>query len=88
MNIFQRIKTQFLNQSGIIYCQTKARCEELSDFLAEKGINCDYYHADLEQESKNKRQRNWMENKLDIIIATVAFGMGIDKPDVRFIIHD
>lgn len=73
--------------SGIIYCKTRRRTKELSDLLAQHGINCDYYNAGLEQHIRKIKQENWIKGLTRMIVCTNAFGMGIDKPDVRIVIH-
>lgn len=76
------------NNSGLIYVRTRKESEDLFHFLQSKGIgNIDYYHAGLSAEDKNNKQHTWQNQANHILIATNAFGMGIDKPDVRFIIH-
>ena len=75
------------NFSGIIFCIKKDSCQELYKFLSNESISCNYYHADLNQSLRTEIQNKWLNNEIKIIIATVAFGMGIDKSDVRFIIH-
>lgn len=73
--------------SGIIYCSTRRKVKELYLKLNEKGYSVDYYHAGLNFEERRTKQTAWTNNKTQIIIATNAFGMGIDKPDVRFVLH-
>ena len=73
--------------SGIIYCSSRAKVDELSTKLANKGVNCAGYHAGLEYEIREHIQRRFIQDNIDIIVATVAFGMGINKPNVRFVIH-
>jgi ATP-dependent DNA helicase RecQ len=73
--------------SGIVYVGTRKRAKEISDFLKQNQISADYYHAGLKQENRNIKQDNWIKNKTRIIVSTNAFGMGIDKPDVRIVIH-
>ncbi|EGR29257.1 hypothetical protein IMG5_159830 [Ichthyophthirius multifiliis] len=82
------IKEKFNRQSGIIYCCTKKDTRSLSEELTKKhGINSCYYNSKLSDSEKDKVQNLWMQNDIQIICATIAFGMGIDKPDVRFVIH-
>jgi ATP-dependent DNA helicase RecQ len=76
-----------LGGCGIVYARNRKKCRELSQLLKEEGIPADYYHAGLKQEERNSRQQGWIENHFRVIVATNAFGMGIDKPDVRFVIH-
>jgi len=73
--------------SGIIYVRSRKKTRELSLYLQEGGISCDYYHAGLTYPVRNKKHNDWMTGKIRIMIATNAFGMGIDKADVRFVIH-
>lgn len=73
--------------SGIVYCRSRKRTREISDLLSLQGISADYYHAGLSTEERNRRQTDWIENRIRIIVCTNAFGMGIDKPDVRMVIH-
>ncbi len=74
-------------QSGIIYCSTKKTVEEISHFLVKNGISSLPYHADIPKKKREKTQDQFLHNDIDIIVATIAFGMGINKPDVRFVIH-
>ncbi len=73
--------------SGIIYTRNRKRCRELALHLKEAGIAADYYHAGLSQEQRDLRQQQWAGNRFRVMVATNAFGMGIDKSDVRFVIH-
>jgi len=73
--------------SGIIYCKTRRKTKELSDLLNQLGINCDYYHAGLSQEARKEKQEKWIIGTTRIMICTNAFGMGIDKSNVRLVIH-
>lgn len=76
-----------LNGSGIVYARSRKKTRDLANFLRQEKISCDYYHAGVQQESRNRKQSEWMSGHTRVIIATNAFGMGIDKPDVRFVIH-
>jgi len=76
-----------LDGSAIIYCRNRRRTKEISDLLLLHGIPADYYHAGVLQEDRNLKQENWMKNKIRVIVCTNAFGMGIDKPDVRLVLH-
>ena len=76
-----------LNGSGIIYARSRKKTRDLANYLKQEKISCDYYHAGLQQESRSRKQSEWMTGHIRVIIATNAFGMGIDKPDVRFVIH-
>ena len=73
--------------SGIIYCRSRKRTKEISELLQLQNISADFYHAGLEQEERSKKQEDWINNKTSVIVCTNAFGMGIDKPDVRTVIH-
>lgn len=73
--------------SSIIYCNSRRICKEVTDLLLLEGISADFYHAGLLQEERNKRQESWMRNQTRVMVSTNAFGMGIDKPDVRTVIH-
>ncbi|KAI8077770.1 P-loop containing nucleoside triphosphate hydrolase protein [Halteromyces radiatus] len=82
------IQTRYRNKCGIIYCSTKKQCEEVAQKLHEGyGIRALHYHAGMTQEERVETQRKWQQNEYPVIVATVAFGMGIDKPDVRYVIH-
>ncbi len=76
-----------LNGSGIVYMRNRAKCEELSLMLKSKGYNVDFYHAGLGRETRELRQNKWKSGEIKVMICTNAFGMGIDKPDVRFVVH-
>ena len=73
--------------SGIVYCKTRKRTKEVAEMLTMNSVNTDYYHAGLSADDRNKKQDDWVNNKTRIIACTNAFGMGIDKPDVRTVIH-
>jgi ATP-dependent DNA helicase RecQ len=76
-----------LEGCSIIYCRNRRRTKEISDLLNMHGISADYYHAGLAQEDRNEKQERWMKNSVRTIVCTNAFGMGIDKPDVRLVMH-
>ncbi len=73
--------------SGIVYCKSRKRTKEIADLLQLNGINANHYHAGLSNDIRISRQEDWINNKTRIISCTNAFGMGIDKPDVRTVIH-
>ena len=76
------------DRSGtIIYCATRRQAEEVAGFLQAKGVEADYFHAGLSPETKKNVQRSFIGGELRVIVATNAFGMGIDKPDVRLVVH-
>jgi ATP-dependent DNA helicase RecQ len=76
-----------LGESGIIYCSSRVRVDELSTFLAASGYNVKSYHAGLSNEVREINQREFLQSNNCIMVATIAFGLGIDKPDVRFVYH-
>ncbi|MFN4076275.1 MAG: DNA helicase RecQ [Cloacibacterium sp.] len=82
---------KFINQhkgkSGIVYCLSRRKVEEFSQLLQVNGINALPYHAGLDQKTRVANQDKFLMEEVDVIVATIAFGMGIDKPDVRFVIH-
>jgi ATP-dependent DNA helicase RecQ len=73
--------------SSIIYCRSRKRTQEIAELLQAQGINASWYHAGLSAEEREQRQEAWKENRSPVIVCTNAFGMGIDKPDVRTVIH-
>ncbi len=73
--------------SAIVYCKSRKRTKEIAELLHLQNILADFYHAGLPQDERNKRQEDWIKNKTRVIVCTNAFGMGIDKPDVRSVIH-
>ena len=75
------------DKSGIIYCLSRKKVEELSEILVANGIKAKPYHAGLDSVTRTETQDDFLMEKIDVIVATIAFGMGIDKPDVRFVIH-
>ena len=82
-----RFIKQNSGKSGIIYCLSRKRVEELAQTLQVNGINAFPYHAGLDSKSRVNNQDQFLKDDCDVIVATIAFGMGIDKPDVRFVIH-
>ncbi len=79
--------TQNKGKSGIIYCLSRKKVEELTEFLLANGVKARAYHAGMDSATRNANQDAFLKEEIDIIVATIAFGMGIDKPDVRFVIH-
>ncbi len=77
----------FKDQSGIIYCFTRKQVDVLSALLAKKGYSVRPYHAGLEDEERKRNQELFIRDDVQIMVATIAFGMGIDKPNVRFVLH-
>lgn len=76
-----------LRGSAIVYVRSRKRTKEYADLLNTTGISATYYHAGLDNQEKDQRQKAWQDDKVRVIVATNAFGMGIDKPDVRVVIH-
>lgn len=76
-----------LKGSGIVYVRSRNKTKDVAEYLQKNNIKADFYHAGLKHDERNKRQDNWIKNKTNVIVCTNAFGMGIDKPDVRFVIH-
>ena len=78
---------RYKDQSGIIYCFSRKQVDELAEYLASKGYSVRPYHAGLEDTDRRKNQEAFIRDDAQIIVATIAFGMGINKPNVRFVIH-
>ncbi|XP_068695745.1 ATP-dependent DNA helicase Q5-like isoform X2 [Montipora foliosa] len=73
--------------SGIIYCRTRNACEEVASRLFRKGLSAKAYHAGLKPAKRDEIQLEWMDGKVQVIVATISFGMGVDKASVRFVVH-
>jgi ATP-dependent DNA helicase RecQ len=73
--------------SGIIYANSRKKTEEIADYLLADGIDAGYYHAGMTQDERTAAQEAFMNGKCRVMAATVAFGMGVDKRDVRFVVH-
>ena len=82
-----RFIKQHTGKSGIIYCLSRKKVEDLADVLRANDIKAEAYHAGLDSATRTQTQDDFLMEKIDVIVATIAFGMGIDKPDVRFVIH-
>ncbi len=82
-----RFIRQHSGKSGIIYCLSRKKVEELAQMLSINGIKALPYHAGLDAKTRAENQDKFLMEEIDVIVATIAFGMGIDKPDVRFVIH-
>lgn len=78
---------KYANKTGIVYCLSRANCEQTAEKLRARGIKAQHFHAGLAAEEKVRLQKGWQARQFNVIVATIAFGMGIDKPDVRFVIH-
>jgi ATP-dependent DNA helicase RecQ len=85
-DIIKYIRSQ-AGKSGIIYCLSRKKVEELAETLSMNGISCLPYHAGMDSAVRSENQDKFLMEKVDIIVATIAFGMGIDKPDVRYVLH-
>ena len=85
----RRLISVLTNTSGsaIVYVRSRRRTREIADMLVRNGISADYYHAGLDATEKNEKQNNWKTDGVRVMVATNAFGMGIDKPDVRTVVH-
>lgn len=76
-----------INGIGIVYVRNRRKTREIAEFLIKNNIQAESYHAGLDHKTRDERQNNWITEKVRVIVATNAFGMGIDKPNVRFVIH-
>ncbi|ORX45491.1 ATP-dependent DNA helicase [Hesseltinella vesiculosa] len=79
---------QHRHQCGIVYCVTTKDCETLFKELSTRHVSCDRYHGKMTSRQRFNVQQKWQKDQLKVVVATIAFGMGIDKPNVRFVIHD
>ncbi|KAJ7256799.1 P-loop containing nucleoside triphosphate hydrolase protein [Mycena haematopus] len=86
-DIVDFIKNRHVNEKGMIYCITRHDCKTLGKHLQNHGISAHHYHAGLTEEEQTFIHNDWKAGKINVIVATVTFGMGIDQPDVRFVIH-
>jgi ATP-dependent DNA helicase RecQ len=82
-----RFLERFKDQSGIIYCFSRKQVDELSEYLERRGYSVRPYHAGLDDEARRRNQEAFIRDDVQIIVATIAFGMGINKPNVRFVVH-
>jgi ATP-dependent DNA helicase RecQ len=81
------IQARHQSSSGIVYCQSRKKTDEAAEFLVSQGYSAAVYHAGLSAEQRWQNQQDFLSNKVKIMVATVAFGMGINKPDIRFVAH-
>ncbi|XP_026567166.1 ATP-dependent DNA helicase Q1 isoform X1 [Pseudonaja textilis] len=86
-DIVKLINGRYKGLSGIIYCFSQKDAEQVTMSLQKLGIKAGTYHANMEPKDKSRVHKRWCANEIQVVVATVAFGMGIDKPDVRFVIH-
>ncbi len=82
-----RLFTRMQFGSGIVYVRSRKRTKVIADWLQSTGITATFYHAGIDAKTRDERQRLWMDGRIKVIVATNAFGMGIDKPDVRLVVH-
>jgi len=85
--VWSFIRNKHPDDSGIIYCISRKKVEEMAEWLCKQGVNARPYHAGLSSEVRAKNQSAFLQDEQIIMVATIAFGMGIDKPDVRFVVH-
>ncbi|KAI0817216.1 hypothetical protein GGR55DRAFT_619440 [Xylaria sp. FL0064] len=81
------INSKYPGKTGIVYTLSRKSTETIAKKLRDQGIACHHYHAAMDPTEKVQIQRDWQQGKIKVVVATIAFGMGIDKPDVRFVIH-
>jgi len=81
------IKSDYYKKSGLIYCLSRSACEDVAETLIKFGINAHYYHAGMPKDLRKSVQIDWLTDKINVIVCTIAFGLGVNKPNVRFVIH-
>lgn len=86
-DVTSKIKTQFPDDTGIVYCLARKECEDYAKYMCDHGVNAAPYHADFSPQQKSETQAKWLSGEIKVIVATIAFGMGIDKANVRYVIH-
>lgn len=86
--LYDLISTTFPRDAvGIVYCMTKQECEDVANYLFDRGLSADFYHAGQNNTDRQLVQEAWQNGELSIVCATIAYGMGINKADVRYVIH-
>uniref|UniRef100_A0AC34GNT6 DNA helicase n=1 Tax=Panagrolaimus sp. ES5 TaxID=591445 RepID=A0AC34GNT6_9BILA len=85
--LVKALKEKYHESSGIVYCLSQKDTEAVAEIFRKEGFSCKAYHAGLNDTERSTVQSDWMEGNVSVICATIAFGMGIDKPDVRFVVH-
>ncbi|KAI6180361.1 ATP-dependent DNA helicase [Aphelenchoides besseyi] len=85
--VAEMVKNRYPRSSGIIYCLSKKDCDSAKEVMLKAGLTAATYHADLSNAVRDDIQRRWMIGEIEVLCATIAFGMGVDKPDVRYVIH-
>ena len=85
--VAEQLQNKYRGQSAIVYCLSKKDCEKTADKLQAEGVTAGHYHAGMNQQDRARIQKQWMSNRIQVIAATIAFGMGIDKPDCRVVFH-
>lgn len=87
IQLFEFIRNDHFSEAGIVYTRTRKRADETAQWLQEKGVNALPYHAGMDAQTRQRHQRRFLMEDGIVMVATIAFGMGIDKPDVRFVAH-
>ena len=85
--LMYRLFMRMQSGSGIVYVRSRKRTKVIADWLQSAGISSTFYHAGIDAKTRDERQKLWMDGRIKVIVATNAFGMGIDKPDVRLVVH-
>ena len=85
--LLEMLENEFDGETGIIYATTIKECNDTFEYLSLNEVSCLPYHGHIAADIREKTQKKWLEDKCQVIVSTVAFGLGIDKPDVSFVIH-